>query len=218
MGRVFKIVIIGQSGVGKTAFARKSVADLFVYAHHHTFNTGIYTLRLKESSVTTWDTGDPKSRPFWAPEYNYTHPLDSWNGETDIWLWDTSSSEVRSIYVSPSCQFASGALLLIDKDTKTPVEDCLHWTRKLYEFSPNVPVLVVINKCDNEELDLNIDEILKGVRRSIPSGTFDCVQFSVKKEPAVSCQQLLFRLIKSISSTLRYKENDTNTDTYVIEN
>lgn len=118
----FKIVMIGNSGVGKTALVERISDDVFADAHVPTVGA-----------------------QFIAIEMNV-------NGNNcTLELWDTAGQEVFRSLVGFYAREAKGAFILFDLTDKASFQDLTKWMEFIQESAPGAKIIVFGNKNDLTE-------------------------------------------------------------------
>ncbi|KXJ23936.1 putative Ras-related protein Rab-33 [Exaiptasia diaphana] len=120
--RTFKIIIIGDSNVGKTCLAYR-------------FCTGKFPLRT-ETTIGV---------DFWEKR------LEIENEKVKLQIWDTAGQErFRKSMVSHYYRNVNAVVFMYDITRKSSFESMATWLSEYGQFSdsPNVPKIIIGNKCD----------------------------------------------------------------------
>ena len=118
----FKIVMTGNSGVGKTALVERISEDVFADAHVPTVGAQFIAIEL------------------------------SVNGnQCTLELWDTAGQEVFRSLVGFYAREAKGAFVLFDLTDKASFLDLTRWLEFVHENAPQAKIIVFGNKSDLAE-------------------------------------------------------------------
>jgi small GTP-binding protein len=117
----YKVVMLGDSGVGKTALANR-IAE------------GVFTENLQSTVGSQF----------------VTVPLDLRDRQVILELWDTAGQEVYRSLVGFYIRGARGAFLVVDITSKSSFESLPQWFEFLHEHAPGAEVLLFANKSDLE--------------------------------------------------------------------
>jgi small GTP-binding protein len=118
----YKIVIVGDSGVGKTSLVNHITGSLFSDSHVPTVGSQFLTLpvRLEGQQVI-------------------------------LELWDTAGQEIYRSFVGFYAREAKGAFVVCDVTRAPTIESLDKWIQFIGAQAPGVKVLVFANKCDLED-------------------------------------------------------------------
>jgi small GTP-binding protein len=120
----FKFIVIGSSGVGKTAILRRLVDNVF---------TG-------ESQTTV------------GVEFMAT-TLEVDGASVKLQIWDTAGQERFRSIAKAYFRSALGVMLVFDLSTRQSFEDLTHWLGDIHSLcDPNAEVTLVGNKSDLEDV------------------------------------------------------------------
>jgi small GTP-binding protein len=129
--RRFKVVMIGDSGVGKTALVNRMSDDRFAPSHVPTVGSQFVTVSL------TVDANDLVFE-----------------------LWDTAGQEVYRSLVSFYARDAKGAFVVLDITSTSSFNGLGEWVSFIRRESPSVKILVFANKTDLAgERRVNVQDI-----------------------------------------------------------
>jgi small GTP-binding protein len=117
----FKIVMIGDSGVGKTAIVNRMSHSTFLPNHVPTVGSQFITIELRIET-----------------------------DELVFEVWDTAGQEVYRSLVGFYTRDAKGAFLVFDITSQASFNSLPNWVRFIRAESPNVTVVVFANKTDLE--------------------------------------------------------------------
>jgi small GTP-binding protein len=118
----YKVVLLGNSGVGKTALVERVTEDIFQDAHVPTVGAQFISLEMnigEESSI--------------------------------LELWDTAGQEIFRSLVGFYARDARGALVLYEVVLRESFEAVEKWVEFIREQSPDVRIILFGNKIDLAE-------------------------------------------------------------------
>jgi small GTP-binding protein len=118
----YKVVMIGDSGVGKTALVNRISEGAFSDSHVPTVGSQFIAL-----------------------------PLEVGNRKMTLELWDTAGQEVYRSLVGFYTREAKGAFLVLDVTSEPTFEGLSQWIKFVTEQAPGVKVILFANKVDLEE-------------------------------------------------------------------
>ncbi|UYP46354.1 hypothetical protein NEF87_002639 [Candidatus Lokiarchaeum ossiferum] len=129
---IFKVVVAGAGGVGKTALIERYVTGSFIEDHKMTIGA---QFSVKDVSL---DTGE----------------------HVRMQLWDFAGEERFRFLLGDYCRGASGAFICYDVTDYATFEEIPEWLRIIRENAGMVPITLVGNKYDleNHEVDINVAE------------------------------------------------------------
>ena len=129
----FKIVMLGNSGVGKTALVERVTDDVFVDSHVPTVGAQYVSLNL------TID-----------------------NNDITLEIWDTAGQEVFRSLVGFYARDAKGAFLLFDVTEKQSFDDLKQWVEFANDQAAGAKIILFGNKIDlNEKRVVSSEDISK---------------------------------------------------------
>jgi len=129
--KVFKVLILGDSGTGKTALVRRSVHDFFTEGYRSTIGVD-FSLK-----VLRW-----------------TEDL-----EIRLQMWDLAGQDRFNHLSRLYFNKASGALLVCDQSDKS-LEGIIKWKKELDSKLCDTPAVILVNKDDlREEEGVSNDDI-----------------------------------------------------------
>lgn len=120
---VFKYVVIGEAGVGKTSIARQFVLNDYIDRYNTTI--GI------DFSCKTIIVNDVYIK---------------------IQIWDTAGQETFRSLISSYYKDTIGVIIVIDDYTEKSLENIKYWQQEYYkkeQFNQNVFFMVLVNKIDS---------------------------------------------------------------------
>ncbi|KAG8922439.1 hypothetical protein FRC01_014046 [Tulasnella sp. 417] len=115
----FKVVLLGDSGVGKTVM-------------FHQFRNGVYPI----------DPGATVGSELLVKEMEFR------NRKLKLQLWDTAGQERHQSVVAPYFRRAKAAVLVYDVTQQRTLDGLNSWYEQLRTYAPVLPILVVGNKMD----------------------------------------------------------------------
>jgi small GTP-binding protein len=118
----YKVVMLGDSGVGKTALVNRISEGVFTDSHVPTVGSQFIAL-----------------------------PLEINKRKMTLELWDTAGQEVYRSLVGFYTREAKGAFLVCDVTSETTFEGLPEWLKFVNEQAPGVRVIIFANKCDLED-------------------------------------------------------------------
>jgi small GTP-binding protein len=126
----YKVVLLGDSGVGKTALVERVTEDIFQNCHVPTVGAQFISLEMEIAE-----------------------------NKCILELWDTAGQEVFRSLVGFYAREAKGAIIMYDVTVKASFENLPKWIEFIRENSPDAQLLVFGNKIDltDERLVLKED-------------------------------------------------------------
>ncbi len=142
MGKVFKIITLGEGAVGKTAIITRYVNDFFGPKYTITLGTNFL---LKDLEVD--------------------------GEEIRFQIWDIAGQQhfrsIRPFYYTGS----NGALALFDLTRRNTLLSLFEWISELRKVRENIPIMIIGNKLDLEELrEVSTQEAIDFVKSLACSG------------------------------------------------
>ena len=127
----FKMIVIGDSGVGKSCLTTKAVKNTFEEFYQATIGFEFLTFNLKMNETVV-----------------------------KLQIWDTCGQEVYRSLISNFYRNSSLAVLLYAIDNRESFINAENWLKELKgQASPDVKIMIVGNKCDLEdERKVSFDE------------------------------------------------------------
>jgi len=127
----FKVVVVGSSGVGKTAVVRQLVDGKFT----------------------------EEGQPTIGVEFK-TYSLLADGENIKLQIWDTAGQERFRSVSKAYFRNSTGAILVFDVTNRQSFEDLNHWHNDLTQLAqPNAYIVLVCNKCDlKDERQISEDE------------------------------------------------------------
>lgn len=126
----FKIVIVGDSGVGKTSFINKYIGESFTKTHVPTNGANINTISLETSS-----------------------------GVVELDVWDTAGHD-KFIYTRRGYyDMADAVIIMFDISDKISYANAIHYYNDILDVSSNVIAVICGNKVDLSNRSLRSSDI-----------------------------------------------------------
>jgi len=130
--KVFKVLILGDSGTGKTALVRRSVHDFFTEGYRSTIGVD-FSLKVLR----------------WSEDL-----------EIRLQMWDLAGQDRFNHLSRLYFNKASGALLVCDQSSERSLEGIIKWKKELDSKLTDTPVVILVNKDDlREENGVSNDDI-----------------------------------------------------------
>ena len=127
-----KILVVGDSGVGKTSLVNRFVNDKFEHTTEISSETNYSVKQLEINS----------------------------NNSVSLQLWDFGGPLRLKHILNNYVMGARGALLLIDMTKEIKVINILEWVNMVRMHDMSLPIILVGTKCDlNEEIIVDKDQI-----------------------------------------------------------
>jgi len=118
----FKIMMLGDGGVGKTSFTKRFCYNLF----------------------------NPSERLTIGVDF-HTKTLEFENSKIKLQLWDVGGEEKFRFLLPEYCRGSSGAFLLYDITDPGTLDNLVDWVRILRGIAGDVPIILVGSKVDLED-------------------------------------------------------------------
>lgn len=152
---LFKVLVIGEAGTGKTSFVKRYVHDYFSRAYRTTLGVdfALKMLLFNESTVVR------------------------------LQLWDVAGQERFGAMTRIYYKDAHGAFLMFDLSDSKTFNSVMRWKADLdskvrLANGENIPCLLVANKCDLAEQSDTDEETLRNFAKQ--NGFIDCLYTSSK--------------------------------------
>ena len=144
-----KVVIVGQGAVGKTSLVKRLLEDKF----------DPYETKTEGININRWNVNVPSTSAF-SPE------LDEGSEPTEVRLnvWDFGGQEIMHATHQFFLTKRSLYLLVLDSRLDEQNNRVEYWLKIIQSFGGESPILVVCNKCDEHDLELN----WKGLQEKYP--------------------------------------------------
>lgn len=120
--RKYKVVLLGESGVGKSSLVVRLVKNEYLPSQHSTVGASFfrYAAHLEDGATVNFD------------------------------IWDTAGQERYKSLASMYYRGAAAALVVYDITAPESFERARYWIRELMGNSPDTLIALVGNKCDCE--------------------------------------------------------------------
>jgi len=144
-----KIIVLGDTGVGKTALLNRLIHNKYQYLHSATIGVDMMTYTI---IVNKSDNSDKKNK-----KNNKNNKQDKYSHQ--IYFWDTSGDR-RFIHLTSS-YFENSviAIVIFDLINETSFSDIDYWIDQYYVHYPNGSIILVGNKSDLLEKKVTQDMI-----------------------------------------------------------
>ena len=120
---IFKLIIIGDSGVGKSSLALNITRNIFIPNIESTlgFEYAVWNLQIEDKKVK-------------------------------LEIWDTCGQEIYRSLISSFYKRSSLAIMIYSIDNKESFKHLEEWLNEIKTYSnPNIKIVLIGNKCDLEE-------------------------------------------------------------------
>jgi Ras-related protein Rab-11A len=129
--RIFKVVVVGDSAVGKTSLSMRYATNTFQYEYIKTIGSNFF---LRDLHVD--------------------------DQQTRLLIWDLAGDEffgqIRPIFY----QGSFGAMVVFDVTRRSTFEHLSGWLKELNtNIEWNIPIILAANKTDSKEWELDLAEI-----------------------------------------------------------
>jgi small GTP-binding protein len=169
---LFKVVLVGNAGVGKTCLVRRFTQGLFPPGQGATIGV--------DFMIKTVDVDNEKVKVM-GPLTTHFHTLTL---VLQLQIWDTAGQE-RFRSITQSYYRSAHALILVYDISCQPTFDCLpDWLREIEEYASSKVLRVLVGNVGGESRERRVNVVLQGTRltgrtgrslltwgRSSPSGT-----------------------------------------------
>jgi small GTP-binding protein len=132
-GRVFKIVLVGEGGVGKTSLIKQFVYQQFEDKYIKTLGTNVY-----KKSIGLTDSGQK---------------------DIHLQIWDVLGQKVFASIIKVAYHNAQGVIFVCDLTKKETLEGLETWVSYAYEHAPNASFIFLANKNDLPNKTFGSDEL-----------------------------------------------------------
>ncbi len=121
--RKYKVVLLGEAGVGKSSLVVRLVKNEYMPSQHSTVGASFfrYAANLEDGVTVNFD------------------------------IWDTAGQERYKSLASMYYRGAAAALVVYDITAPESFERARYWIKELMNNSPDTLIALVGNKCDREE-------------------------------------------------------------------
>ena len=132
--KVFKVLILGDSGTGKTALVRRSVHDFFTEGYRSTIGVD-FSLKVLR----------------WSEDL-----------EIRLQMWDLAGQDRFNHLSRLYFNKAAGVLLVCDQSTEKSLEGIIKWKKELdSKLNDNIPAVIICNKEDIRQQSMESDDDLE---------------------------------------------------------
>ncbi|CAD5120969.1 DgyrCDS9514 [Dimorphilus gyrociliatus] len=122
----FKVIVVGESGIGKTTFVYRFVTGEFINFLHHSVSFSL------------------------TDSLDHTIAFDGYNIHLDI--WDTAGQERYRSLTGSYYRGAGGCLLCFDRTDETTFNHLCHWYDDIKKYAPKSTILLVgLKTCSTKE-------------------------------------------------------------------
>lgn len=178
--RDLKVIIVGDSGTGKTSFVNKYILDKFAESYQATIASQFSFKILKIDDVM----------------YR-------------LQFWDIAGQDRNPGTTKIFCKDSNGIVLCCETNNKTTLDNTLKWKESLEQNIniENIPIIIVENKCDllgqsEEEYNQGIEELKKFCDENNIKGCFRTSAMT-----GYGIENAMNFLIKEIISLNNFNEN-----------
>ena len=178
--RDLKIIIVGDSGTGKTSFVNKYILNKFADTYQATIATQFSSKILEIDGIT----------------YR-------------LQFWDIAGQDRSVTTTNIFCKNTNGVVLCCEINDKNTLNNTIIWKNSIEQNIDvtNVPMIIIQNKCDllGSELEYNkgIEELKEFTERN---GIKNC--FRTSAMTGFGIQESMEYLIQEIIKVTEFKENE----------
>ena len=178
--RDLKIIIVGDSGTGKTSFVNKYILNKFADTYQATIATQFSSKILEIDGIT----------------YR-------------LQFWDIAGQDRSVTTTNIFCKNTNGVVLCCEINDKNTLNNTIIWKNSIEQNIDvtNVPMIIIQNKCDllGSELEYNkgIEELKEFTERN---GIKNC--FRTSAMTGFGIQESMDYLIQEIIKVTEFKENE----------
>ena len=178
--RDLKIIIVGDSGTGKTSFVNKYILNRFADTYQATIATQFSSKILEINGIT----------------YR-------------LQFWDIAGQDRSVTTTNIFCKNTNGVVLCCEINDKNTLNNTVIWKNSIEQNIDvtNVPMIIIQNKCDllGSELEYNkgIEELKEFTERN---GIKNC--FRTSAMTGFGIQESMEYLIQEIIKVTEFKENE----------
>ena len=186
----FKIIVIGDSNVGKSCLTSMAVRNKFIDFYQTTIGFEFFTFNLRMNSLVV-----------------------------KLQVWDTCGQEIYKSLISNFYRNSSLALIVYAINNRTSFEHAIIWLKELKETSnPNVKIFLVGNKCDLENNRVVSKEEGNDFKEKHELHKF--VETSAKtgqnaRNVLLDAAKMLFKDYMNNREKLRFTGSETTEDNYL---
>ena len=182
--RDLKIIIVGDSGTGKTSFVNKYILNRFADTYQATIATQFSSKILEINGIT----------------YR-------------LQFWDIAGQDRSVTTTNIFCKNTNGVVLCCEINDKNTLNNTIIWKNSIEQNIDvtNVPMIIIQNKCDllGSELEYNngIEELKEFTERN---GIKNC--FRTSAMTGFGIQESMEYLIQEIIKVTEFKENENDNE------
>jgi small GTP-binding protein len=182
--RDLKIIIVGDSGTGKTSFVNKYILNRFADTYQATIATQFSSKILEIDGIT----------------YR-------------LQFWDIAGQDRSVTTTNIFCKNTNGVVLCCEINDKNTLNNTIIWKNSIEQNIDvtNVPMIIIQNKCDllGSELEYNkgIEELKEFTERN---GIKNC--FRTSAMTGFGIQESMEYLIQEIIKVTEFKENENDNE------
>ncbi|MFX1398830.1 MAG: Rab family GTPase [Promethearchaeota archaeon] len=132
----FKLIIVGESGVGKTSLVRRYTENIFDETVNHTISDNYFNSEMNFFSGST----------------------------AQLQLWDFGGQAKHGYLLNNFVAGARGALLLLDMTRDLKVTNILEWVNIVRMHDMSLPIILVGTKCDLKDSIIVKDEDIQHIK------------------------------------------------------
>ena len=182
--RDLKIIIVGDSGTGKTSFVNKYILNRFADTYQATIATQFSSKILEIDGIT----------------YR-------------LQFWDIAGQDRSVTTTNIFCKNTNGVVLCCEINDKNTLNNTIIWKNSIEQNIDvtNVPMIIIQNKCDllGSELEYNngIEELKEFTERN---GIKNC--FRTSAMTGFGIQESMEYLIQEIIGVTEFKENENDNE------
>lgn len=134
---IFKIIIVGNSGVGKTSILTRYTDDVFTESFISTIGVDF---RFKTIPI----------------ENKYTNKIET----IKLQIWDTAGQERFKNITSAYYRNADGLVIVYDITDKKSFSNITNWISEAKSYMENtIPIIIIGNKSDREDRQVSYEEL-----------------------------------------------------------
>jgi len=178
----FKILVVGDPGVGKTSITRRSVGKSFSAHHHQTVGVDFFRKNIQVINTPEKVT------------------------EVSLQIWDIAGQDRGRQVTRAYYQMAAAAFIVFDicefqKDRQTSLKSIDAWLtdirRKVKipidsEHQMDIPLFLLANKCDKQRLSASDQESLQAYMKE--KNIQGMRETSAKNEPSIGIEEAISNL------------------------
>jgi len=189
--RDLKIIIVGDSGTGKTSFVNRYILNKFAGNYQATIATQFSSKILQKNDIT----------------YR-------------LQFWDIAGQDRNVATTNIFCKNANGIVLCSEINDKRTLENTLMWKNSIEQNIDvtNVPMIIIQNKCDllgNEsEYNKDVEELKEFGKKN---GVVNCFRTSALNGYGIKeCMDFLINEIIKVTDFTDIESEENNADNFDI--